>query len=186
MGHLGCLCFGLAPLGHRLVFLGLPLVTATAAMGKCHASSGSPVLIALAQPAQGLPRCWRSGEVWERAIGPAPSNLQPVGERTGEYMLQPPLLPEEISSRPFEWCPWGCDGAPVPQLKHPHYICFSFFLSYSLHLASQDHLGNKSTCIQARLALRLWAKMRTLTMMHRVSLNVHPCYRSTYFLRINS
>lgn len=57
MGHVGCLCFGLAPLGHRAVFLGLPLVAATAATVRCRRNSDSPVLTALPEAAQGLPWC---------------------------------------------------------------------------------------------------------------------------------
>lgn len=77
-------------------------------------------------------------------VGPQPpGNLQPMGDRTEEKhssLLFWRKTPAGLLNGTRE----GTVESSPSNPKHlPHYICFSFFLPYSLPHAPRDHLGKK-------------------------------------------
>lgn len=113
---------------------------------------GAQTHLVLTAPAQASMRMLKEpGSKWERVGYPA--LRQPSIHGGQNWGIN--------AADSWPWVQWS--WAPVPPKHLPHYMWFSFFLPYSLPPASQDHLGRKPTCTQASPALRLWAKVRTLT-----------------------
>lgn len=104
-------------------------------------------------------QCRRSQEAEETVLSPLPpGNLQWMGNRASESMLQPSVLQEE-NFRGFlsDSHVGAVESSPRTPKHPPHYICFSFFPTLSLLLLRI--ILEINYLYPASSALRRWTKI---------------------------